>query len=95
MHAIVHSADIQDRDGGALVMATMFGMFPFLLKLYADGGYRGPLFRAAVAILNVGGVHDGVHQQALRIDEDVTLLALDLLASVIPRRIAAPLFQRF
>jgi len=48
MHAIVHSADIQDRDGGALVMATMFGMFPFVLKLYADGGYRGPLFRAAV-----------------------------------------------
>ena len=48
MHAIVHAADIQDRDGGALVMATMFGMFPFLLKLYADGGYQGPLFRAAV-----------------------------------------------
>jgi hypothetical protein len=51
--------------------------------------------RAAVAILNVGGMHDGVHQQALRIDEDVTLLALDLLASVVPRRIAGPLFQRF
>ena len=29
-------------------MATMFGMFPFLLKLYADGGYRGPRFRAAL-----------------------------------------------
>src|SRR5665213_63293 len=42
---------------------------------------------AAVAILNVGGVHDGVDQQALRVDEDVTLLALDLFASVIPRRI--------
>ena len=45
IHAIVHAADIQDRDGGELVMATMFGMFPFLLKLYADGGYQGPLFR--------------------------------------------------
>ena len=32
MHAIVHAADIQDRDGGGLVMATLFGMFPFLLK---------------------------------------------------------------
>ncbi len=42
IHAIVHAADIQDRDGGELVMATMFGMFPFLLKLYADGGYQGP-----------------------------------------------------
>ena len=48
IHAIVHAADIQDRDGGELVMATMFGMFPFLLKLYADGGYQGPLFRAAL-----------------------------------------------
>lgn len=48
IHSIVHAADIQDRDGGALVMATMFGMFPFLLKLYANGGYQGPLFRAAI-----------------------------------------------
>jgi hypothetical protein len=33
LHAIVHSADIQDRDGGVLVMATLFGMYPFLLAL--------------------------------------------------------------
>ena len=26
----------------------MFGMYPFLLKLYADGGYQGPVFRRAV-----------------------------------------------
>ena len=49
IHAIVHAADIQDRDGGAFVMATMFGLHPFLMKLYADGGYQGPLFRRAVA----------------------------------------------
>ena len=48
LHAIVHSADIQDRDGGALVMATLFGLHPFLLKLYADGGYQGPVFQNAV-----------------------------------------------
>jgi transposase len=48
IHAVVHAADIQDRDGGALIMATMFGMYPFLLKLYADGGYQGPVFRRAV-----------------------------------------------
>ena len=29
-------------------MATMLGKFPTLLKLYADGGYQGPLFREAV-----------------------------------------------
>lgn len=48
MHAIVHSADIQDRDGGVLLMATLFGLYPFLLKLYADGGYQGPEFQAAM-----------------------------------------------
>jgi transposase len=48
MHALVHAADIQDRDGGALLMATLFGAFPFLLKLYADGGYQGPQFQGAV-----------------------------------------------
>jgi transposase len=48
MHAIVHAADIQDRDGGVIVMATLFARFPFLLKLYADGGYQGPAFRKGV-----------------------------------------------
>jgi len=43
--ALVHSADIQDRDGGVLLMSTMFGLYPFLLKLYADGGYQGPQFQ--------------------------------------------------
>jgi hypothetical protein len=49
LHALVHSPDIQDRDGGVLVMATLFGLHPFLLKLYADGGYRGPIFQSALA----------------------------------------------
>ena len=40
MDAIVHAADIQDRDGGVLLMATLFGLYPFLLKLYADAGYQ-------------------------------------------------------
>lgn len=48
MHAIVHAADIQDRDGGALLMATLFGLYPFLLKLYADGGYQGAGFQDAL-----------------------------------------------
>ena len=47
MHALVHSAGIQDRDGGALVIATLFGLYPFLLKLYADGGYSGAAFQKA------------------------------------------------
>ena len=45
MHALVHAADIQDRDGGVVVMATLFGLYPFLLKLYADGGDQGAAFQ--------------------------------------------------
>ena len=48
MHAIVHAADVQDRDGGALLMASLFGAFEFLIKLYADGGCRGPEFQSAI-----------------------------------------------
>jgi transposase len=43
--AIVHAADIQDRDGGVLLMSTLFGLYPFLIKLYADAGYQGPQFQ--------------------------------------------------
>ena len=42
---------------------------------------------AAVAILNVSSMNDGMNQQALRIDENVPLLALDLLSRVVARRI--------
>ena len=45
LHAVIHAADIQDRDGGVLVMATLFCLYPILLKLYADGGYQGRQFQ--------------------------------------------------
>ena len=51
LQAIVHAANIQDRDGGAMLLATLFGLYPFLLKLYADGGYQGPEFRKALAAI--------------------------------------------
>jgi hypothetical protein len=44
---------------------------------------------AAIAILNIGGMNDGVQQQAQGIYENMALLALDLLACVIARRINA------
>ena len=44
----MHAADIQDRDGGVLLMATLFGLHPFLRKLYADGGCQGPQFQAGL-----------------------------------------------
>lgn len=49
LQVIVHAANIQDRDGGAILMASLFGLYPFLRKLYADGGYQGAEFRVAIA----------------------------------------------
>jgi transposase len=46
---LLHPADIQDRDGGILVMATLFGMFPFLKTLFGDGEYQGSQFAKALA----------------------------------------------
>jgi len=46
--AVVHPANIQDRDGGVLVVASLFDRFPLLRKLFADGGYQGPKFRNGV-----------------------------------------------
>jgi len=43
--------------------------------------------RTAIAVLDIGGVHDGMDQQALRVDENMPLLALDLLSRVVTRRI--------
>jgi transposase len=47
LHAIVHPADIQDRDGGILLLATLFGMYPFLRTLFADAAYQGHQFDTA------------------------------------------------
>ena len=44
---------------------------------------------AAVAILDIGGMDDGVKQQAYRTDENMPLLAFDLLARIVPVRINA------
>jgi hypothetical protein len=44
LHAIVHSAGVQDRDGGIWLLATLFGQFPF-----ADSAYAGSIFHTALA----------------------------------------------
>ena len=48
LQAIVHTAGMQDRDGGVLLMSSLFGMFPSLLRLYADSGYQGAKFQQGV-----------------------------------------------
>jgi hypothetical protein len=47
MRALVHAADIQDRDGRA-ADGDLVRRLPFLATLYADGGYQRPEFRAAM-----------------------------------------------
>lgn len=49
LHVIVTPADVQDRDGGSALLATLFGQFPYLEKLFADSAYEGPVFHAALA----------------------------------------------
>ena len=49
LHGIVTAADVQDRDGGLALPATLFGLFPFLGKLFADSAYQGPVFHRALA----------------------------------------------
>ena len=48
VHAVVHGADIQDRDGAPLVMAGIVGRFPWLRHVFADGGYAGEKLRTAL-----------------------------------------------
>ncbi len=48
LHAIVHPANIQDRDGGILLLATLLGSHPLLKKLFADAAYQGPKFQNAL-----------------------------------------------
>jgi putative transposase len=49
LQAIVHPANIQDRDGGIQLLTALAEHFPLLAKLFADGAYPGPQFREGVA----------------------------------------------
>jgi transposase len=51
---LVTAADVQDRDGGVALLASLFGLYPFLTKLFADSAYDGPIFRGALACLLPG-----------------------------------------
>ena len=50
LHALVTSADVQDRDGGLMLLSTLFGLFPFLNRLFADSAYAGPVFHDGLAL---------------------------------------------
>jgi len=56
-----------------------------LLQERKQAKQRAQQKNASVAILNAGGMHDGMQQQSLGVDENVPLLAVDQLAGVEPR----------
>lgn len=43
MAVVVHTADVQDRDGAKLVLEKLQGHFKRLILIWADGGYAGQL----------------------------------------------------
>ena len=46
---LVHTADIQDRDGAVDVLKRICQRFPWLRHIFADGGYAGDKLRTALA----------------------------------------------
>ncbi len=50
--AVVHEADIQDRDGAAPVLAAARHLYPWLRHVFADGGYSGA--KLATALDKIG-----------------------------------------
>lgn len=46
---VVHTADVQDRDGAPEVLKTIRYAYPWLRHIFADGGYAGPKLRNALA----------------------------------------------
>ena len=42
LNVVVHSADVQDRDGALHLLRRARRMFPFIERIFADGGYAGP-----------------------------------------------------
>jgi putative transposase len=50
LNVVVHSADVQDRDGAPLVLDRCTRrLFPFIEHIFADPGYQGPKAAAAIA----------------------------------------------
>jgi transposase len=49
LSAVVHPANIQDRDGAVPLLRTARRLFPFVEIIFADGAYQGESTAAAVA----------------------------------------------
>jgi len=45
---IVHTADVQDRDGAPWLMESVGSLYPWLRHVFADGGYAGDKLKGAL-----------------------------------------------
>ena len=64
------------------------------LKEWKQAFHRRQKYDGAIAILNAGGMHDGVEQQTQRIYQYMALFAFDLFPRIIAMRIdASPPFS--
>ena len=73
----------------SLNLAPWYPLSALVQQKGEEGEQRAHQQHAAVAVLDVGGVDDRQDQQALGIDQDVALLALDLLARAVARQVDA------
>src|SRR5271156_1042352 len=48
LNVVVHPADVQDRDGAFLLLRRARRLFPFIKRIFADGGYAGEKMALAV-----------------------------------------------
>ena len=68
-----------------LVMATLFGLFPFLQKLFADDGYQGPQFNALAKTLvhvNLKSSNDRIRRSASNLCPNAGLSNATLFDSI-------------
>ncbi len=57
LNVVVYPADVQDRDGAAIVLRQARRSFPFIERIYADGGYQGPKMAKMVAKTGAWRLH--------------------------------------
>jgi putative transposase len=48
VRAVIHPADVQDRDGAPLALAEIIRRHPWLRCIFADGGHAGNKLREAL-----------------------------------------------
>jgi putative transposase len=65
IHAVIHTADIRDRDGAQLVLAEIVSRFPWLRHVFADGGYAGNKLKDALRRIEIEAKQSDGHRPSV------------------------------